>query len=611
MLKFSDEGKSALRESIINPLYIFDNILEFELPNTDTPYSTVVWNTLHTLFECMFQGDSDLLEYNVDEILNRHKIDLSKILRSRTNTSFIKLYIHMMNEIETDVKEMHCDVCHLLESGDGIDITIDNINKLLSNLVIDYDMLFCEIKSHAMFADSEIEGITKIIRDLIQNIVNELVNYREVGYQENDTTTENIANKIHTSSVRTVPINVNENESSHCNNDDNTYRELHLCECNSATGVIDGREQEEAATKEGNNMKCTEYVKDENGNISIDLSKKDSIKINNTKEKRESEELRGAVNLLDKKSGIKLKKHTELNENDDETRYQIICENMRIVLAKLLFIINNVDSDNYIASSVIFGTEIRKIKIDDEFTENSKWFDDVAKNPKDYRFKARFLSYILKWVLKNLTKIADACYDLNDDGKFIEYDCKIEYVTYTVGRACDLITNMLRGKDYSEDMTYFVELSIYLQTDKETRKKNFKKIEDIHEQSFLLSNRLKTLSHADQDISMDTILKLSYMVCTHDPSVKRKIIFIEGYRFKDMKTTKNMIEDLGGLLIDNIDTYKINPLFKLFIKSDPLVWSRWKEVSNELAVGIYALNFYKFIMNDRRIGKRISKITTR
>jgi hypothetical protein len=172
---------------------------------------------------------------------------------------------------------------------------------------------------------------------------------------------------------------------------------------------------------------------------------------------------------------------------------------------------------------------------------------------------------------------------------------------------------MFHNKPFGNDLIYFVELDTYINSERKDYKKNIRKMTNLEEQTFILSKRLTWWTTADEDVSMDTLLKLAYMVSTSDPKIKGRIEFHEGYKFRNVGETRQMITELGRAILDSREAYDIPKLYKYFVKSDPLLWSRFDDVNNdtELLVGLVALKFYAFISNDRRIQKRVRKMTER
>jgi hypothetical protein len=444
-----------------------------------------------------------------------------------------------------DIKDIQKEICLNNKGNEEVKNIILNYRRLLKNMEVDSEMLYIDLRSIDLFEDDD---ELKKISGHISNLINNVIFILTGG--------SNMSRK-------------------------NKYSDKTV----------------------------TEWKIDENGKTYFDILKKDKVKIDRSGEKKNKKELRHHVNEMDKDFGSNLKEPKEML--DDEYSYIIKVENLKLILARFIFILNKVDSSNYISTSSIFGTELRKIKINKSFKEESVLFDDAAHDLKSYNFKARFLTYLIRWVMVNLTTIADKCYKINDDSKFAEYDAKIEYVNYTVERLCDLITNMLTGKSFKDDLIYFTEIQIYLNTSKKDIKKNMDKIENLHNQSFILSKRFTWFTSADDDISMDTLLKLSYMTSTNDPKIKGKIDFNENYKFRNTKETYRMIEQLGEAIIDSRDKYGIPDLLKFFVKSEPKLWSRFKDVNEnrELLIGMTALKYYAFVVNDKRIQKKVKHLT--
>ena len=135
-----------------------------------------------------------------------------------------------------------------------------------------------------------------------------------------------------------------------------------------------------------------------------------------------------------------------------------------------------------------------------------------------------------------------------------------------------------------------------------------KKIDNIYSQTDILSYNLRRFAGTSHDISMDTLLKLAYLVSVSAPNAKHVVEFCEGYKFKKGNTTRYLIENLGKSILDDSKKYGLQKMFRFFINSGPLVYSSIKQQSPYLSVGILALKYYSFLVNDKRIDKVLDKI---
>lgn len=546
-MKFIEEeryGLTEIKEAILNPLSIFQNILGIELDDT-TPYLKILYNTLYELFGSLFM--IDIFEDSVDSILNKNGIDTKKISKVMKSSNKLNMFLQVMDILKFDIDKLHIVICRSVHEGDNANIIMYNLNKLLKNISIDEESIYSELQKVTIFENkNNLVEVTKLIAYRIHFVIDTLLN--------------------------------------------------------------PNKEREEKKMKVKSDKIQTEWKIDEYGNIMFDIVKKDTLKANNTKDKREKEEIRNQVNKLDKNQGVKLKNPKDTI--DDEYEYCDVLNSIRMALTKLVLILNQVDESNYITYNEIFGDEIKNIKVNKKFKGKSIWFDEFEYSPDDIRFKIRFLTFLSSFVIKHLKDIADICYIINDDGEFIEYESKVDYLHYTTERLCDLICNMLMNLNYGDDLLYFSEIFIYLDITSDTLKKNLKKARNLREQTDILKFRLRKFSGADQDVSMDTLIKLSYMVATTDPKIKGIFDFPEGYKFYKGTMTKQLVQDLGNAIMHSRKNWKIPEMFKFFAKSDPLLFSRWRDINfnDSLLVGTIALYFYSFVVNDKRIRSRISSL---
>ena len=321
-------------------------------------------------------------------------------------------------------------------------------------------------------------------------------------------------------------------------------------------------------------------------------------------------ELTKNVNKLDKKKGVKLKKPKKTVS--DEGELQEMIEMYKVALAKLLFLINDVKSTKYIVHDKIFGDTLKEININKKFKRKSRYFDEAFYAPERYEFRARFITYILKFIIDNLNDIPDICYRMSsEENPFIEYDVKYAQLNYLVQHTCELITSLLSGKDYEDDLLYLNEVIILVNTQ---NKKGIKKINKLYKQTECIKDHIRRSKRKNQDVTCDTLLKLAYMVCVHDTHKVNNMFDIpDKYKVRNVKNNRYLLEYLGSSLLYAKDEYGVNDLFLAFLKSDPIVYSRWKDVNScdRLALGICGIKFLSFVMNDNYINKFINKMTER
>ena len=316
------------------------------------------------------------------------------------------------------------------------------------------------------------------------------------------------------------------------------------------------------------------------------------------------------VNKFDKKKGVKLKKPKKTVSDKDELKEAI--DLYKVLLSRLLFIINDVKSSKYIVQDKIFGYTLKEININNKFKRKSRYFDEVLYNPDKYQFRARFITYILKFLIDNLDNIPDICYKMtSEENPFIEFDVKYAQLNYLMEHTCILITNLLENKDYENDLMYLNEIIILVNSQ---NKKGCKKIHKIYKQTEAIKDHIRRNKRRGQDITCDTLLKLAYMVCVHDTHKVNNMFKIpDRYKVSNVSNNRYLLEFLGSSLIYAKEEYGLSELFLSFVESEPLLYSRWKDVnsSDRLSLGICGIQFLSFVMNDKNISKFINKMTER
>lgn len=533
-----------IKKSMINPLLVFEHIIGMHLPDDCIVYSSTVYMTLHDLFNEIF---ANMSIDQLNNVLVKQGISddiLVKISNNKRNS--IKWFCQIMEIIMLDVLKIQQQRCYDLRNNQKINELKSDYGKLLPILSIDESILSAEINNNSLFTDTEYSNkIAEIISISISNIVDALLNIRKKG--------SDIMSKFQ-------------------------Y----------ADDVV------------------TELDHDPNGRTLLRVLEKDKIGVNDDLRKRLERELRLNVNSLDRDSGVDLNKPSNTIETEDDL-FDIIM-NYRVILSRIVLMLNDVDNDIYINKHTIFGTSLQRIKMNSKFKNMSRLFDDIRCGPNSKWFISRFLTHLYIWVIKNLDIIANKCYTVNNDGPFIELDAKLSYVELVVDNLSELTHALLIGSSYEKYLLFFNDIQIYLKTNKRNYKKNMKKIDNIAIQGEILSYNLRKFSGASQDISMDTLLKLAYLVSVSSYSAINVVEFSEGYKFKNSSNTRYLIEQLGRSIIEDSRKYGLQKMFKFFICSDPLIQCSINNQTEELSVGILALKYYSFLVNDRRVNKIVSKI---
>ena len=355
------------------------------------------------------------------------------------------------------------------------------------------------------------------------------------------------------------------------------------------------------------NNKFVSWTTGEDGVTSYEILSKDVLKFSMPTPKEKAFHTQKHVNKLDEAQGVNLKKPKETVDEKCEYYEKVMA--YKYSMTKLVSMLNGIDSDKYASDSKIFGLEVRKIKINSKFKAISKWFDENDYDVNDVRFKARYITYIGTWVVEHIEDLADKCYSFNNDGKFIEYDAKLEYIENASCMLFDLIHKMLEGIPYGDELMYFNDMQVFLKGKKKNAKRAMKKINNMDEQTIILSDRGRLFSRAAQDITADSLLKLAYLAATNSTDCKNVIEFTPGFKFRRRSECESMIAQLGRSIIKESRKNGASEMFKFFLKSNPSIYTRHNTMSDEINVGLCALSYYAFVANDRNITRMVEKMS--
>ena len=115
----------------------------------------------------------------------------------------------------------------------------------------------------------------------------------------------------------------------------------------------------------------------------------------------------------------------------------------------------------------------------------------------------------------------------------------------------------------------------------------------------------------DDDMIIYFILKIAYLLATNNENLKP----IPNFKYIENATVEHdlvkLIEELGSLIIENSKPKSFSPMFRAFLESRPSIKTQYyKEAKDDyvLRIGILALGYAKFVMNDKHIDKFIDKM---
>lgn len=289
-------------------------------------------------------------------------------------------------------------------------------------------------------------------------------------------------------------------------------------------------------------------------------------------------------------------------------RYKIAMGNFKFVVMDMILDINNIDKDDYLFSD---GFTLNcEFKFDDKFKKMSSLdFDTKEKSDiNDMKFRGRYITKLLFYVLKHVDDMIDVVYDecknyYDSKGK-IKYNILNEFVLRLNSFIVTYLSEDASYREHLEDLMEF--FLIY-----KKRYQSVEVMETFREQSEFVREACHTMSY-DQDIMINNIMKLAYMMCTGDVKLRKCPKLIEGMRNDDFMDLKEQIGCLGYAIMERTEKESTDLLYQLFSKSYPLYYSKFPDVNEliELNIGTKSLTYLKMILDDFYVNKFIDTLIT-
>ena len=312
------------------------------------------------------------------------------------------------------------------------------------------------------------------------------------------------------------------------------------------------------------------------------------------------------VNAFDKEFGIKLKHIDPYNE--PEMVFQSFVDSFKTFLYSVIYEINGITSDVYLNKK----KKIRNID-KSKFTELSilEWEENDTYDVNSYLFKCRFLTVFLLEYIERIDKIALNKYDYLSIFKSGKYENAYFYMKKIVDDTRRFIKVMISGNSYGNIMLKMNQNCSYIKTKKTDPRELNKYIREIkHELKIGLKESLLKEKEMPEDIAINSILQLAYLLCTGDTSLDElpNFKYIEG-----ANTTyelRGLTEALGSAIIDNSKYNKRPIMYLAYNKANPNILSRYKDINENwfISIGVRALEYTKFFCNDKYITRFINKM---
>lgn len=237
---------------------------------------------------------------------------------------------------------------------------------------------------------------------------------------------------------------------------------------------------------------------------------------------------------------------------------------------------------------------------------NNNIFDPVPINTPI--FKARFTIMVYRWFDNHIDELVEKNFE-NSRLSFCKYDnyCLIlDRIVYSLSRfintfvvSDDFLTKHKLDKDYT---TYLLDLFQFVLI----AKGNDKQVDLISK--FRSDREFIPIAIESDDYDIETVLneiiKLAYTMVTFDTHIEctpsySELRGIEEYQYPQL------VEVLGQC-VRYAKSY--NPFYRLFMMSYPEIRTKNEKLGESYIIGLQALEFMKFIMDDGVITKFVSKL---
>ena len=192
--------------------------------------------------------------------------------------------------------------------------------------------------------------------------------------------------------------------------------------------------------------------------------------------------------------------------------------------------------------------------------------------------------------------------DVDDD----DMKSNEQYADYIYGHLVDMANACINKKaNFNADAYYFALLSILL-NDRIPKKKKEERVEVVSQS---IAGLKVYLSKASPETSLETMVRVAYMLCTNAKNCKHVTMDLSGYEWKYKASTQSTLETLGQYIYASASVYGLDPIFQAYLMSDPKVTSNYPRVKYDenvdLMMGSLAFSYMKLLFNDSNLGKML------
>lgn len=330
------------------------------------------------------------------------------------------------------------------------------------------------------------------------------------------------------------------------------------------------------------------------------------------------EDLVDTVNKYDKDFGIKLK-HPDIWCCPEQYR-QIIEARAELLIAAYICAVNGISVEDYFEtddSAMNYGTICRPVGVENlEFTDESylRWIDTRTYNTDSLIFRCRFVTLVLSEFLGRMDKITEQ--EVKQKKRsFMRHSSDEQRIMLTkrIVEDCDLFVHLMLDAEESYKNIILVMQEHLSYTKRKVEHQKLRTLVNGHVIQ-LRRGMVKepfTGRFFSDDVAIFSILKITYMMSTNKTNVNT----LPKFKYIESATVKHnlikLIEELGSQIIKSTNGKNYAPMFKAFIDSSPSIWTEfYKEAYDNLSVkiGICAIEYTKFILNDKTIDKFIDEM---
>ena len=164
-----------LESAILNPLFIFDDIIGISFPVKELAYIDSLYELLFDLFDALFPPEKYGDDIHV--IWEDNDID-DEIDDSSVNSAqdFTTLYIDVMDTIKDDIKKFHTDICKVsIKENEKVIEIVKELGKILLDFSINEKNIHAELRLLDELEESTILEITELFMEMCCNILVSLV----------------------------------------------------------------------------------------------------------------------------------------------------------------------------------------------------------------------------------------------------------------------------------------------------------------------------------------------------------------------------------------------------------------------------------------------------